>query len=189
MKKGRVILVVFIALIIAWIAAGDSLAGWVMHRLYPRPYGELVRWEAAEFSLDENLLYAVMKAESGFDEKAQSRAGACGLMQLTPATFQWIAEQYPPENGGGDIFDPSDNLHCAGALLRKLLDHYGTLEVALAAYNAGMGNVSGWLSEEDYSADGKNLHTIPYPETDSYVKKVTKYYGTYKRLYEGGESG
>ena len=61
--------------------------------------------------------------------------------------------------------------------------------MALAAYNAGMGNVSGWLSEADYSADGKNLHTIPYPETDSYVKKVTKYYGTYKRLYEGGESG
>lgn len=184
MKKGRIALVLFVAVVLVWAAAGGDLVGWVMHRLYPRPYREMVRGEAAEFSLDENLLYAVMKAESGFDERAESRAGACGLMQLTPATFQWIAEQYPPENGGGDIFDPRDNVHCSGALLRKLLDYYGTLEVALAAYNAGMGNVSGWLEEEDYSADGRNLHTIPYPETDSYVKKVKRYYETYRRLYE-----
>lgn len=184
MKKGRIVLVLLIALIVVWALAGDSLVDWAMHKLYPRPYRELVTREAAEFSLDENLLYAVMKAESGFDARARSQAGACGLMQMTPATFQWMAEQSPPENGGGDIFDPGDNLHCAGALLRRLLDHYGGLDVALAAYNAGMGNVNGWLLEEDYSSDGKSLHTIPYPETDSYVKKVRRYYEAYSRLYQ-----
>lgn len=183
MKKGRFWAVIFAAALAACLFAGPALAGWLFRLLYPRPLPELVRREAAEFQLEENLLYAVMKAESGFDEKARSRAGACGLMQLTPDTFQWMAGQSPPENGGGDIFDPGDNLHCACALLRKLLDHYGSLDVALAAYNAGMGNVSGWLEEGKYSPDGKSLHTIPYPETDAYVKKVKRYYSMYSRLY------
>lgn len=183
MRKGRKYAVLFVSVLAAGVIFGPPLAGWAARLLYPRPYEELVQREAAEFGLEENLLYAVMKSESGFDEKAESRAGACGLMQMTPATFRWIAEQSPPENGGGDIFDPGDNLHCAGALLRKLLDHYGSLDVALAAYNAGMGNVSGWLEEEAYSKDGKSLHTIPYPETDAYVKKVKRCYGVYCRLY------
>ena len=69
-----------------------------------------------------------------------------------------------------------------------LWDWNGTLlddvEVALAAYNAGMGNVSGWLESGDYSHDGETLHTIPYPETDAYVKKVQRAYGLYQKLYE-----
>ena len=69
-------------------------------------------------------------------------------------------------------------------MLRLLLDQYGTVEVALAAYNAGMGNVSGWLESGDYSHDGETLHTIPYPETDAYVKKVQRAYGLYQKLYE-----
>lgn len=175
--------VLFAGILLAGVLVGPWLADWLLHMLYPRPYMELVQREAAEFELEDNLLYAVMKAESGFDEKAVSHAGACGLMQLTPATFEWMVSQSPPENGGEDPFDPGDNLHCASALLRRLLDHYGSLEVALAAYNAGMGNVSRWLAEEEYSRDGKSLHTIPYPETDSYVKRVKKNYQAYCKLY------
>ena len=74
----------------------------------------------------------MIKAESGFDEDAQSHAGAHGLMQLTQETFDWIASLYPPEEGTGDIYDPAANLHCGCALLRLLLDQYGSLEVAHA---------------------------------------------------------
>ena len=104
-------------------------------------------------------------------------------MQLTQETFDWILSLYPTEDGSGDIWDPSDNIHCGCALLRLLLDQYGTVEVALAAYNAGMGNVSGWLESGDYSHDGETLHTIPYPETDAYVRKVQRAYRIYEKLY------
>ncbi len=183
MRKGRKYAVLFVCVLAAGVIFGPPLAGWAARLLYPKPYEELVQREAAEFGLEENLLYAVMKAESGFDEDAVSRAGAVGLMQLTPATFQWMAGESPPENGGADPFDPRDNLHCASALLRRLLDHYGSLDVALAAYNAGMGSVSGWLEEAAYSKDGKSLHAIPYPETAAYVKKVKRHYQVYCQLY------
>lgn len=184
MKKGCLTLVILLLIaallaVFAWPQITDS----AMRLLYPRPYAQLVEREAEEFDLDESLVYAVMKAESGFEESAQSHAGAKGLMQLTPATFEWISSLYPPESGGEDIFDPGDNIHCGCALLHMLLDQYGSLDVALCAYNAGMGNVSGWLSGGQYSDDGESLHTIPYPETESYVKKVKRYYEAYQKIY------
>ncbi len=188
MKKGCLTLAVIVLVVaLLGIFAGPALVEHGMKLLYPRPYGELVEREAAEFDLDSDLIYAVIKTESGFDKDAESHAGAMGLMQLTPSTFEWIASLYPPENGGGNVLDPSDNIHCGCALLRLLLDQYGSLEVALCAYNAGMGNVSGWLSGGQYSDDGKSLHTIPYPETESYVKKVKKAMERYERLYGAEE--
>lgn len=183
MKKGRFCVLLLAVLLVLLVVLAPAASDRVLCLLYPRPFSELVRREALEFALEEELLYAVMKVESGFDQQARSRAGACGLMQLTPPTFEWMASQHPPENGGRDLFDPGDNIHCASALLRRLLDHYGSLEVALAAYNAGMGNVSGWLQEGRYSHDGKSLDVIPYPETEAYVKKVSRCYAIYRELY------
>ncbi len=186
MKKGRFPVLLLALLLLALLFLAPTVVNRALYLLYPKPFTELVQREAAEFALEEELLYAIMKVESGFDEKACSHAGACGLMQLTPPTFEWMASQHPPENGGRDPFDPGDNIHCASALLRRLIDHYGSLEVALAAYNAGMGNVSGWLQEGRYSHDGKTLDVIPYPETEAYVKKVGKCYSMYCKLYKGG---
>ena len=174
-------------LALAAVAFGPRLVEEGMKLLYPRPYRDLVQREAAEFGLEEELVYGVIKAESGFDEDAQSHAGAHGLMQLTQETFDWIASLYPPEEGTGDIYDPAANIHCGCALLRLLLDQYGSLEVALAAYNAGMGSVDGWLQSGEYSHDGETLHTIPYPETEAYVDRVKKARDVYRRLY--GQAG
>lgn len=98
-------------LALAAVAFGPRLVEEGMKLLYPRPYRDLVQREAAEFGLEEELVYGVIKAESGFDEDAQSHAGAHGLMQLTQETFDWIASLYPPEEGTGDIYDPAANLH------------------------------------------------------------------------------
>ena len=185
MKRGRIVLsAVVLIVVLLGIFAGPSLVKTAGRLLYPRPYEELVEREAEEFSLDSDLIYAVMRTESGFDADAESHAGAKGLMQLTPATFEWVSSLYPPENGGGDMLDPGDNIHCGCALLRLLLNEFGNMEVALCAYNAGMGNVEKWLAEGKYSHDGENLHTIPYPETDSYLKKVQQAMDRYQRLYE-----
>ena len=132
-----------------------------MKFLYPQRYADLVEREAAQFELDPDLVYAIIKTESGFDSQAVSSAGAKGLMQLTQETFDWIASLYPTEDGGADVFQPEDNIHCGCALLRLLLDQYGSLEVALAAYNAGMGNVSQWLESGDYSTMGRPCTPSP----------------------------
>lgn len=186
MKKGLRYVLLLLLVIVAALAffAGPELLDRGERMLYPTAYAELVEREAEEFSLTPSLVYAVIRTESHFDPDAQSHAGAQGLMQLTPDTFQWVASLYPPENGGEDILDPVDNIHCGCALLRLLLDQFGTLDVSLCAYNAGMGNVSGWLAEGKYSSDGENLHTIPYPETDSYVKKVKAAMQRYQEIYQ-----
>lgn len=184
MKKGCLTKVALVVILVgALVLAGPRLMEAGMKFWYPQSYGEFVEREAAEFDLDPDLVYAVIKTESNFDPQAQSHADARGLMQLTQETFDWIGSLYPPENGGGNVFDPEDNIHCGCALLRLLLDQYGSVDVALAAYNAGMGNVSQWLESGDYSHDGETLHTIPYPETDAYVKKVQRAYGIYQKLY------
>ena len=173
MKRGCLTLAVLaVAVAVVVVLFGPRLLEGGLRLLYPQRYTELVEREAAEFDLEPNLVYAIIKTESGFDPQARSHADAMGLMQLTQETFDWILSLYPTEDD------------CGCALLRLLLDQYGTVEVALAAYNAGMGNVSGWLESGDYSHDGETLHTIPYPETDAYVRKVQRAYGLYQKLYE-----
>lgn len=183
MKKGC-IAVAAVLIITAVLGAFCAPAVFenTMRLLYPQKYSETVEREAAEFDLDTNLVYAVIKTESGFDADAKSHAGAMGLMQLTEGTFEWISSLYPPETDG-DVLDPWVNIHCGCALLRLLLDHYGDLDVALCAYNAGMGNVNGWLENGEYSDDGKTLHTVPYPETAHYLKKVKKAAERYREIY------
>lgn len=174
------------ALALGAALAGPSLAKFTLRLLYPRQFAQVVSREAAEFGLEEDLVFAVIRAESGFDKEASSRAQAKGLMQLTEGTFLWMAEEYPPENGGRDVFDVNDNVHCGCALLRRLLDHYGDLRLALAAYNAGIGNVDRWLEDPCLSPDGEGLDRIPFPETAAYVEKVEQYRAVYQKLY-GGE--
>ena len=137
------------------------------------------------FATDSRLIYAVMKVESGFNGRAVSTKGACGLMQLLPSTFEYVTEKTNLLNG--DIFDEETNV-CAGwrYIDRLSKEFHGTRET-LAAYNAGEGTVRGWLKDERYSKDGKTLDVIPYEETENYVKKVTFYYNLYKVIYD--ESG
>lgn len=183
MKKGcfSCLVVLIIAAVLGFFAA-PTLKTHLARVLYPKSYSEIVEREAAEFDLDPDLVYAVIKTESHFRPTAKSHAGAMGLMQLTPETFEWIAGLYPPESDG-DVLDPAVNIHCGCALLRLLLEQFDSVEVALCAYNAGMGNVSAWLEGGEYSNDGETLHTIPYPETDHYLKKVKKAMARYKEIY------
>ena len=69
--------------------------------------------------------------------------------------------------------------HLYGYLMKK----YKKEKTALAAYHAGTGNVDKWLTDERYSADGETLHTIPFPTTANYVKKVMKTKNIYEKLY------
>jgi len=184
MKKAIIIVLILLAVVACFfIFAKQSIANNALKVLYPKSYSEIVELKAEEFSLDENLIYAVIRAESGFREEVSSYAGAHGLMQLTDQTFEWISSMYPPDNGGNDIFDPLDNIHCGSALLRRLINYYGELDTALSAYNAGIGNVDSWLQNPLYSKDGKTLIKIPFSETEEYVKRVNENLSIYKKIY------
>jgi soluble lytic murein transglycosylase-like protein len=120
-------------------------------------------WKASQkYSVDYNLVKAVIKAESNFNPKAVSRAGARGLMQLMPQTANLLQVN--------DSFHPEENINGGVRYLRYLLNLYNdNLQLALAAYNAGE------------KAVFKYRGIPPYQETQTYVQRVLRYYQEYSR--------
>jgi soluble lytic murein transglycosylase-like protein len=114
---------------------------------------ELVRQASARHGIDVELLLALIRHESNFDALAVSRAGARGLMQLMPGT----AARY----GVRRVHDPGENIAGGSAYLRDLLDLFGRIDLALAAYNAGEGAVMRYGNR-----------VPPFPETQAYVRNV-----------------
>lgn len=189
-KKSRwPVLIILVLLVLFGFYAYDRIKPDVEHALYPREYREIVRREAAVYDLDENLVYAMIKAESDFDAQAKSSAGALGLMQMTPGTFEWMQTKLEETHDTDALFEPKVSIRYGCALIRLLLDEYEDLTVALAAYNAGMGNVTSWLSDAEYSADGVTLKAIPFGETRHYVERVLRYKENYEIIYGGMENG
>ena len=142
---------------------------------FPTPFGRAVRRASIRFGVNRALIYAVMRQESLFNEKALSRSGARGLMQLMESTARWTAERFGIKLG--DIYDVETNVTIGTAYIRYLLDLWkGDLVRAIASYNAGPGAVRGW---KDYGDDFLFIETIPYDETRNFVKKVLLYYYIY----------
>ena len=111
---------------------------------------------AERFQLPHSLIEAVIKAESDFDARAVSPAGAQGLMQLMPATARELGVENP--------FDVQQNIFGGSRYLKQMLDRFdGDVKLALSAYNAGPGTVDRFNGE------------VPYAETRNYIKRVMKY--------------
>lgn len=155
----------------------------VEKKIYPLEYGAEVEKAARDYDLDEELIYAVINTESHFDADACSGAGAKGLMQLMPSTFEWLQSLRGEQYDENSLFYPDINIDYGCYLLRYLLDKFGSEETAVAAYNAGFSIVEEWLGNPEYSPDGVTLSSIPYPETEEYVKKVESAKEKYKKLY------
>ncbi|MBE6551169.1 MAG: lytic transglycosylase domain-containing protein [Ruminococcaceae bacterium] len=146
-------------------------------------YEELVNKYSKEYSVPQNIIYAVMRVESAFDPDAVSHAGAVGLMQLIPSTFEWLCSVTGEEYLRERLFDPEINIKYGTMFLSRLYSQYGDWQLVHAAYNAGQGNVNKWLSDERYSENG-NLTSIPFAETRAYIEKVEYYKEHYKSIYE-----
>lgn len=130
---------------VSGISAGDS-----MDRIFEEA--------SQKYNVDVNLLKAIGKAESGFNASAVSSAGAVGVMQLMPATAKSL--------GVSNSYDARQNIMGGAKYISQLLDKYnGNVELALAAYNAGSGNVD------------KYGGIPPFEETQNYVKRVMEYAG------------
>lgn len=153
--------------------------------ILPKKYSEFVEKYSEEYNIDEYLVYSVIHAESGFKKEAVSHKAAIGLMQITESTGQWAAEKIGIEGFETDnLHDPETNIKIGCWYLSELLKQFdGEISTALAAYNAGNGKVSGWLSDPEYSNDGKTLFKIPYEETLNYVRKIELIYKLYEFVY------
>ena len=154
--------------------------------VYPRQYVNLVEENAERFDIDEALLYALIKAESGFDKAAVSSVGAMGLTQITPDTFRWLQTKTGEEYEDEALFEPEISVYYGAYFLDMLLEEFGNTETALAAYHAGRGKVNEWLADPRISPDGETLESIPYKDTAGYVKKVIKNTEKYKNIYDIG---
>lgn len=129
---------------------------------YRNAFDHLIRQAAQANNVDQGLVKAIIHTESGFNPRARSKPGAQGLMQLMPATAAMYAV--------ADAYDPSQNITAGTRHIRYLIDRYKNLEIALAAYNAGEGNVN------------KYGGIPPFAETRDYVKRVLS---RYRNLYGG----
>ena len=155
----------------------------VLKTLYPLKYEDYVEVYAKENNLSPTFIYAVIDCESGFDNEAVSYVGATGLMQIMPDTFTWIKSKTGYTEDYSQATDPETSIKFGCFLYSYLLQKYGRVQEALAAYHAGTGNVTKWLKDERYSADGETLNTIPFPTTSKYVKKVIATENIYEKLY------
>lgn len=139
-----------------------------------------------EFNVDPYLIAAIINVESKYDKYAMSSKEARGLMQIAPITGKWASEELNIEDFTlEDLFDPELNIMVGAWYLNILSKEFdNNLQLILAAYNAGSGNVVKWLQNEIYSEDGKTLKEIPFTETKEYVKKVENNIKIYRLLYE-----
>jgi len=152
--------------------------------LFPLGYRELIREQAAATALDPYLLLAIIREESAFDKEAISRAGARGLMQLLPITAKEVAQELKlPEVSWDGLDVPSVNITLGARYLAKLLQEFGDLALALAAYNAGPQVVRQWLLRLGPLPAEEFIEEIPFQETRNYVKRVLGSYDRYRTLY------
>jgi soluble lytic murein transglycosylase len=173
------------ALVAAILGAGIAVAvsqidfqRAIQELTLPLQHEDIIRQQAAEKDLDPALIAAVIYSESKFRDQ-ESAAGAIGLMQITPSTAKYIERL----SGGttfkiSDLNDPQINISYGSYLLRRFLDRYGGNTVAaLAAYNAGPGNVDSW------GGSGLQISDIGFPETRAYVEEVLSKRDEYASKY------
>ena len=133
--------------------------------VYPMHFNDRILSVSGDYALDPAMVAAVVRWESGFRSDAVSPRGAIGLMQILPETGRWIAEQlgmlpFAVEQ----LYDPRINLQFGAWYLRTLLDRFGHLEDALAAYNAGPSRLERW----------RKTGEAPFPETAEYIDRVRR---------------
>lgn len=171
---------IFIAFVSACVFIIFSVIG--TYAFLPRKYKKEVFSACTKTEIDQNLVFAIIKAESSFNPNKISHKGAIGLMQIMPDTAKYISEVFF-SNMEYDLYSPKDNILFGVTYLLYLTEKFKDEKTALAAYNAGEGRTKSWLLDKNYSLNGKTIDIIPYKETENYVKKVLFYKKIYSIIY------
>lgn len=149
------------------IVAAVVLVGvWfcLFYLLFPLRYTNEINAAATKYQVEPALIAAVINAESGFNKNKISPKNAIGLMQILPATAEYVSQQ--PCN----LFKAAENIAVGTQYLAYLISKFKDVNTALFAYNAGEGNVTRWLKEQQV----ERLTSCPFAETNAYVAKVQK---------------
>ena len=186
LKKKWLIISIIVIILIFFLFVIFKLKDTILKKIYKQNYSEYVYKYSEENEIDPLLTFAIIKAESNFKRNIKSSSGAIGLMQLMEATAVEMANEIGEEIPVTEaLYNPEINIKIGIKYYANLLKHYdGNMYLALAAYNAGMGNVDKWIEEGILEKDGSNIENIPYKETNNYVRKITRDYKIYKNLYK-----
>jgi soluble lytic murein transglycosylase len=159
---------------------------WVWRSGYARPHEPIVSAAASAEGVDPELVYAVMRKESGFDPRVVSYADAVGLMQILPKTAEKIARERGEAYARERLFDPETSIRWAAHLLGRLRRELGGQDIlAIAAYNAGAHKVLPWLLRETRRGEvdlDVFVERIPIEQTRNYVRRVVGAWARYEYL-------
>ena len=180
------IIIVALILIFCILIAFLNIPIRIQKIIYKKDYEEYVQKYSQQYNVDENLVYALIKAESNFNANAQSSKGAIGLMQLMETTAQDVCKRMDLNISNNELkeklLEPEININIGTKYLSILIQQYGNVEIAITAYNAGIGTVDNWIEKDIIKADGSNVEKIPYKETNNYVRKILRDYKIYTNL-------
>lgn len=183
-NKKWLILVIVLVVIVVFLGIFKNK---ILKIIYPKTYKEVVEIYAEQYGIEANLIFAVIKAESNFNAEAVSNKGAMGLMQLMEETAKDVANKngidIDTDKMEKELLNADNNINIGTKYLSTLLERYGNKEVALAAYNAGIGNVDNWIEKGIIQKDGSDIENIPYKETNMYVRKILRDYKIYNEIY------
>ena len=150
---------------------------------YPLEYVEAISANSKLYNVEPELIASIINVESSYNPQAQSNKGAVGLMQVLPTTAEWVCNRIGREYKQDNLYDPSVNIQIGTYYIAYLIGYFGDENLAICAYNAGMGNVKKWLGVVDYSSDGESLDNIPFKETEKYLDQVLKNKSIYKNKF------
>ncbi len=160
---------------------GPSVSRELLEYDYPRPFRSTVESAAKKYGVPPLFIWSIMRQESGFNPNVTSRSGAAGLMQLMPATAADEARRMKLKNYS--LYGVYDNINIGARYIAALTAVLKKNEWVAAAYNAGGGNVRKWNAARGGWAMDAWMESVPFPETNAYVKNVMANYAVYRKLY------
>lgn len=177
------IIIVCIIFVFLWIFKDK-----IQKIIYPKTYEEIITVYSNKYNVDENLIFAVIKSESDFKVGAVSKKGAIGLMQFMEETAKEVCIKnnisININNINQELKQADKNINIGTKYLSMLLQKYENIELTLAAYNAGSGNVDKWIQDKIIKSDGSDIENIPYKETNNYIRRILRDYKIYQNLYK-----
>jgi soluble lytic murein transglycosylase len=161
----------------------DDIPLAVWKTAYALPYRRSIERWSARAGVDPLLVAGLMRQESAFEKAAHSNANAMGLMQLEPETGYRMAHTVRIRYSEARLFDPDYNIRLGTYYLSQLEKQFGSVEMALAAYNAGEDRVTQWTAGQTYREPAEFVDSIPFTQTREYVEIVSRNAAIYRRLY------
>ncbi|EFM08821.1 Lytic transglycosylase catalytic [Paenibacillus curdlanolyticus YK9] len=181
-KRQRLLLLLIVGFVAFLFIKSDWMARW----MYPIHYQEDIRASAWDYGLDPLLIAAVIRVETNYKTGKESHKGALGLMQIMPDTADWVINKA----GFSDVTEDTlrhradISIQIGSWYLSSLHKQFdGNAVAAVAAYNAGPGNVKKWMENGVWDGAMDTVSNVPFGETRHYVQRVFYYYNKYKDLY------